>query len=133
MAATITIRYYINENTTNRQAYGLRMVAVNAVDMPAEIFVMQRRVPSAMDVQESASGDMFMSIAGPVELEEYPTVPPGPDTENPFYRVSEVTLLFNSYTELADAKALIDTAVRALVLALQTAESLDEMEEVTYD
>lgn len=133
MAISITIRYYTNEHTTNRQAYGLRVVAVNAVDMPNEIFVFQRMVPSAMNVQENSEGDIFVKVAEPNALEEYPITPPGPDSENPYYRSSEVTLLFRSYTELVETKELLHTCISALVLALKDAASLTEMDEVVYD
>ena len=133
MAASVTVRYYTNEVTTNRQGYPLRIVAVNAVDMPKEIFVFQRIVPQAMDPQENAQGDIFIKIADPSSFEEYPTEPPGPDSENPYYRKDEVLLLFQSYDELVETKGLIDTCITALVLALKAAEITDEMEEVTYD
>lgn len=133
MAISLVVRYYVNENTTNRQAYGLRLVVANAVDMPKEIFVFQRIVPSAMDVQENSLGDIFIKVAGPNDLEEYPIVPPGPEIENPYYRSAEVTVLFRSYTELVETKELLHTCISALVLAMKDAASLTEMEEVTYE
>jgi hypothetical protein len=132
MAATLTVRYYTNERKDGRVGYPMRVVVTNAVDMPKAVFVFQRQVLQAMQSAESAPQDFFIRIADPNALEEYPTTPPGPDAENPYYRLEEVTLFFGSQAELEDAKDLMDTALRSLVLALRSETNMADMEEVTY-
>jgi hypothetical protein len=132
MAATITVRYYVNERKDGRSGYPLRVVAVNAIDMPEEIFVFQRQVPASTQ-PPNPDHDFFISVADPNGLEEYPVEPPTKVEEQPYYRRSEVELVFRSQAELEDAKSLIDTSVRVLVLALRSRDDMDEMEEITYD
>lgn len=132
MAASITIRYYTNEETSNEQSYPMRVVADSATDMPTEIFVFQRRVDAAMDPEENDLGDLFVKIADAIDLEDYPTSPPASVEENPYYRVDEVTLYFRSYDELVETKTLMAACISKLVDSLKLADNLAEMDEVTY-
>ena len=132
MAATLTVRYYTNEHTNGRQVYPMRVVAVNAVDMPKEVFVFQRRVPSATDPQEAVADDFFVKVAEPNALEEYPVEPPTGSAENAYYRRDNVELFFRSQAELEEAKDLIDTCLRGLILALRSMDAMTEMDEVLY-
>ena len=132
MSAAITVRYFVNERKDGRSGYPLRVVVANAVEMPAEIFVFQRQVPSSTQ-PANPDQDFFISVADPNGLEEYPIEPPTGATEMPFYRRASVELVFRSQAELNDAKDLIDTAIRALVLALKLRDDMAEMEEVVYD
>ena len=133
MAKSVTVRYYVNETTTGAQGYPLRIIAQSAVDMPKEIFVLHRKVPSAMDQEQNSMDDVFVKIAEPNALEEYPVEPPDGDTENCYYRVNEIVLYFRTSEELVETQDLIDACITKLVDSLNLEVSMNEMTEIVYD
>jgi hypothetical protein len=128
----ITVRYYGPDRTDGLQAYDLRVVVTNAVDMPTEVFVWQRKVPSTTDPQADALGDVFTSVADPVDLEQYPVGSPVLSENIPYYRTDNITLRFRSIEELEDVRDRIAQDLTGLVEALKIASTLVVMEEVTY-
>lgn len=127
--ASITLRYYTNEQTDRLQGYPLRIETVDAIDMPAEIFVFQRTVESAMN---DCNADEFNRIASPDDLEEYPVSVPDPVSEQPYYRTNTVTLYFRCIKDLRETRDLIDTQVSGLVRTLNILADTPIMEEKTY-
>ena len=132
MSASIKIRYSKQEKTTDVYSYLLKVEVLEATDMPTKIFVFQRRVASANDAQANALGDMFVSLADPVDLEEFPEDIADPLNDMPYYRLSEVTLKFRSMTELQEVKDLIDADIQKLVNSLKAEATVIKMEDVTY-
>ncbi|MCM8829302.1 MAG: hypothetical protein NC902_08530, partial [Candidatus Omnitrophica bacterium] len=89
-----------------------------------EIFILKRTTAAA------PSKDEFICIADPVDLAEYPVNAPNLDDNMPYYRVSEIVLLFRSYIELSETKDLIDKDIRKLVSNLNAIGL--SVEEKTY-
>ena len=133
MAIKLVVRYYGPEYTVGLIAFGLRVEAVSAEGMSKDIFVFQRRVPSATDAQANAQGDMFVNVANPVDLDNLPVGAPDLMDEVPFYRLSSVSLTFQNMQALHETMNLIDQDIRALVESVKELANLPVMEERTYE
>lgn len=135
MAISITVKYYRNEIVKNLQSYDLRVVVEAATDMPEEIFVLQRTIPTAVPagVTSPTPSDVFTCIADPVDLEEFPVDAPDLVNEMPYFRVSEITLRFRSLELLEEVRGLIGEDIQALVNSLKAAENVVLEEEVIYE
>lgn len=135
MAISLTVRYTHETTQRTTPSYGLLVEAIAATDMPKQIFVIQRGVPSATDpeVDEPAELDQFQWIASPIELQQYAA--DAPDIQNgiPFYRTDSIRLSFRSMTELTETLELIKQDIYQLVEALKAEETIDHVEEVVYD
>lgn len=132
MSISLEVRYSRQEQDKNRQSYDLKVEVINAVDVSAKIFVFQRRVMSAMDSEANREVDQFVSIADPVDLEEFPEDTPDLQNNMPYFRSSSVTLRFRSMTELEDTQRLIDEDITMLVRSLKAAATLVVQETKTY-
>jgi len=132
MSVSIKIRYSRQEQATAVQSYLLKVEVLETTDMPTKIFVFQRRVKSAMDQEINALGDMFISIADPVDLEEFPEDIADPLNDMPYYRLAAVTLKFRDMEELEETKDLIDADIQKLVNSLNAEAIIIPMEDKTY-
>jgi len=130
--ADLTIRYYGPEVEEELQSYDLRVVATVAADMPKEVFVFQRIVDSATDPAANALGDQFISIADPVDLEQYPVGAPDLANDIPYYRLDEVTLRFRDMLTLEETRNLMAEDFQRLVDSLNAAADSTLIGEVTY-
>jgi hypothetical protein len=128
----ITVRYYGPEDLAGLQAYRLRVVVAAATDISTKIFVFRTKVDSNTDQGFNSTNDSFVSVADPVDLEQYPEDAPDLDNNMPYYRLDEVTLDFRSVGELEDVKALIETDINSLVASMKSLETLTLMEEVIH-
>jgi len=134
MSAKLTIKYSGPESEVEQlQGYSLKVEVVEAVDMPSKIFVFQRWVPSATDPESNNLGDKFISVADPVDLEEYPEDAPDLENDIPYYRTDSVILHFRSMSELAEVRGLLGDDFAALVKAMQQLEEFPVAEEVVYE
>lgn len=129
----LTVRYYGPDRESGVQNYDLRVEVTNAVDMSAKVFVWQRKVSSQTDSQADDLGDEFVSVADPVDLEQYPEDSPDLDSDVPYYRTDTVSLRFRSMSELEDVKSRIDVDLTGLLYSLKVNETLLVMEEKTYE
>ncbi|HUT57839.1 MAG TPA: hypothetical protein VNA25_08315 [Phycisphaerae bacterium] len=109
--------------------FTFKVEVVEAVGLQPEIFVFLR-VPKPSDPVDS--DDVFQNIAAPADLEEYPAAEPNPETNHPFFRLSEVTLRFRSETIADDAWRCMQTDFEALLTALAEAANLEVEEVVEY-
>jgi hypothetical protein len=134
MAISITVKYYRSEIKPNLQSYDLQVVVESAVGMPKEIFVFQRNVQPALpaNIVSGIPQDQFISLADPVDLEEFPTNQPDLAHEIPYFRVASVTLRFRDLTLLEETQAFIAQDIQDLVDALKAAANVALVEEVTY-
>ena len=132
MSISIKVRYSRQEKVDAVQAYILKVEVLEATDMTKNIFVFQRRVKSVMDSEANALGDMFVSIASPVSIEEFPEDIADPANDMPYYRLAAVTLLFRSMAELEETKDLIDLDIQKLVDSLKAEAIIIPMEDVVY-
>ena len=110
------------------QGYRMTVSVTEAVDMPSEIFVMQRCPvidPNLPPV------DRFDNIASPADLEEY-AVEMVVDEHEPFYRKSSVDLIFRNMTLLDEAWRHMLEDVDGLVYSLNEMDALTRVEEVSF-
>lgn len=131
--SSLTVQFYGPEIEENKQCYDLRVVATASEDMPQEVFVFQRIVESATDAAANALGDPFISIADPVDLEQYPVGAPDLTNDIPYYRLAEVTLRFRDLLTLEETRALMDEDFRRLVDSLNAAADTTLLGEVVYE
>ena len=132
MSISLDVRYSKQERDTGVFAYLLRVEVSHATDMTDKIFVFQRNVMS-LDAEANRLSDQFMSIADPVDLEEFPEDAPDLDNQMPYYRKNSVDLVFRSMVELEETKALIEADIRTLVNSMKASQTVVTMEEATYD
>ena len=129
----LDVRFSGPDETSGLQAYDLRVEVLNATDMTSKIFVYQRKVVSATDEQANELGDTFVSVADPVDLEQYPADTPDIAGGIPYYRTDNVDMRFRSMAELQDVRERIDADITGLIYALQVNETLVPMEDKTYE
>ena len=123
--------YTYTKPSNHIQGYRLALSAAST-DMPSEVFVCQRRVPSATDPEYNELPDKFVSLADPVDLEQYPINEPDLAGGVPYYRVDNITLIFRSAEELEEVKVMLDEDVRELIHSLLTMATDTDEETVTY-
>ena len=135
MAATITLRREtIDQGEAPLQGYYLKVSAINPVDMPAEIFIFQRnRIIINGELPDDSDNDTFVSVADPVDLQEYPITRPADTDDEVFYRQAQINLWFRSMQELEEVWGDIKEDVSGLVKALRAADNLSSVEEITIN
>lgn len=131
MARSITLRFHNFPVPAASQGCYLRITAVNAVDMPKEIFVFKRSVPSAMNAVMVK--DEFIKVAEPNALQEYGVDVPAVGSEECYYRRDTVDLVFRDAETRTEAWNLIDECVKKLVVTLNQQEMTPSTTDVTYD
>ena len=114
------------------QGYGLGVKVLSAAGMSPKIFVWQRTVTSSTDEQSAEYPDKFTHIASPTDLEQIPEDCAEPTVDSPYYRTDNITLLFRDMDELSETRALIDSDIAGLVLALREAQNLAVQEVKDY-
>lgn len=127
--ASIDLRFSQDDDEPQKQSYDLRVQALSAVDMPTEVFVINRGVAPITDLNGDTV-DIYTSVADPLDLEEYPAGVPS-DPKIPFYRLDDITLRFRAYSELVQVKEYIRSDIQGLVNALNSALSEPIDEDVT--
>lgn len=70
----------------------------------------------------------FVTVASPVDMEDYPADTPSPDLSNPFFRRSVVELDFRSMHQLHDTWTNIIQLIRNLLRALDQLEQFRDSE-----
>ena len=103
-------------------AHKIVVSAVDAVDMPSEIFVKQRFRNFARDVFE----DNFVAVCSPTQLEDLPLN--APEGKTSYFRVSEVELIANTPELLERIFDSMLYEVQKLVLDLTAIDSLEVAE-----
>ena len=103
------------------QGYLMKVIVTEAVNVDKEILVFQRFPPA---------NDVFRNIASPADLQEYPI---GSPIDNiPFFRLSEVRLVFRNITLADDAWTKIKAEVSSLVDTLSSFSDLSLVEIVEF-
>lgn len=105
------------------QSYKMIVKAINAQEMPAEIFIKQRLRNFVQDKFE----DNFVAVATPTQLEDFPVNSPNADSS--FYRVSEIELV-GRLPEALDA--VFDTLLFEVQKLVQDLNSLDILDEAKF-
>ena len=110
-------------------AYRLEIL-VEAEGVDPEIFMYTRQ---PLDPATNTTGDRFIHIATPTDLEEYPTGLPDPTTRFPFFRLASVDLIFRSLDQLEETWDGIVDDVTKLTEALALLQLLSAEEMVTIN
>ena len=134
--AWLKVKYSRQEYSSDLQSYNLKAEVVESSGFPpeptvtgvtgpisAKIFVMQR-LPEG--------GDRFVCIADPVDLLDYPANAPDLGAEMPYFRVSEIELVFRSYEQALETKSDIGYDIAKLVKSLNAQSQYQESEEILY-
>ena len=134
--AWLKVKYSRQEYASDLQSYNLKAEVVESSGFPpeptvtgvtgpivAKIFVMQR-LPDG--------GDGFVCVADPVDLLDYPANAPDLDAEMPYFRVSEVELVFRSYDQALETRDDIGYDIAKLVKSLNAQAQYPESEEILY-
>ena len=106
LTPSLKVETYYSSAVPRAQAYALHVVVTEAVDMPKEVFVFQRKTTGV---------DTFVSIADPADLQEMPVGAPDLANEMPYFRVAKVDLIFRSVAEREDTEAGIKEDIDHLV------------------
>ena len=131
MSASVVVRYGRSPITGGLQSYDLKVEITESTDMPKEILVFQRGVAPAPGTGEGPT-DLFICIADPVDLEQYPVNTPDMEDEIPYYRASEATLRFRCMEDLEETYGFIQDDIAQLIAALQAAEAITVVTTVTH-
>jgi hypothetical protein len=111
----------------------MTLEVVNSVDMQEEIFVFQRSLPTAQANTVTEPTDFFISVADPVDLEDYPVNAPELEREMPFFLVKTLVLQFRSLVVLDETWEYIQEDIQGLVRALNTGLTEPQTETVTFE
>lgn len=122
-----------NEDNDDRQAWVMTLEVTNTVDVQEEIFVFQRTLPTVQANVVSEPVDLFVSIAEPVDLEDYPINAPELDRQMPFFVAPTVSLKFRSLVVLEETWEYIQEDIQGLVTALNTELTEPQTETVTFE
>jgi hypothetical protein len=114
------------------QSYDMVVEVLSAQGMPKEIFVFQHGIAPPYTGAEPPT-DYFVSIADPVDLEDYPPEAPNMENWNPFYRTATATLRFRSLQDLEETWEFMQQDVRGLVDALNTGVTGGSSEDVIFN
>lgn len=132
----ITIRKTVPVYTSEKQSYDLQLEVTAAADMPREIFVFKHGLqilpPPPVQSPAATPQDIFICIADPVALEEYPAKAPDGDPSNPYFRVACITLRFRSVLDLQRTWTYIMQDVQGLVDALNSSIEEGSSEDITF-
>lgn len=134
--ASIAIKKTIPKYSSDMQSYDMKLEIESADGMPREIFVFKRGLPQmpAPGTQAPASppADWFISIADPVDLEEYPVNSPDTGNDCPYFRVDSVTFKYRSILDLQADWGYISEDVQGLVDAINAAAEPGSTETVEF-
>ena len=111
--------------------YAMIVATSNAQDMPEEVFVIQRGIAPAKSQVQSDPTDLFIKVAAPVDLEEYPPSPTELTEDIPFYRVASVELWFRTEADRDECWELIQDDVAGLLNFLNNHLDEEFTEEIT--
>jgi hypothetical protein len=111
------------------QGFSFKLEVLEAIGLPKEIFVFLR-IPAPNLLDEPS--DQFQSIASPSDIQQYPATAPYPDTNYPFFRLSEATFNFRSESIADDAWRCMQADFDALVTATEESAELSVEEVVEY-
>ena len=131
MAEIKLTRSGIQVTNDEYQSYILDITASDPVDMPAEIFVYQKdRIILNGNAVDDPAYDVFVSVADPTDLQEYPVTRPPHDDDQVYYRQATCQLLFRCVEDMEDTWQAIQEDVRGLVRAITSYSNLQPLEEV---
>ena len=116
------IEKYLGRNTLR-----LNVVASDAEDMPAAIFLHQKTL---VDQTDSDQQDEFVAICSPYDLSDYPVDEPDSEQFPAFFRKTEIDILLPGVGLFVETKDEIEAQVRHLVHLLDQLETLADVEEV---
>ncbi len=109
------------------QGYRMRVEVEEAIGLDENIFVFQRQPLAAGE----GYTDRFENVASPADLEEYPIGAPN-DANRPFFRLSEIDLVFRAVSNVDEAWNLLNGEIQGLIETLDAMDELEVLEEVSF-
>ena len=135
MSISITLKKTVPPIGPAMQSYDLTVEVTAATGMPQEVFVFKRSLPTLpappAQAQPADPVDLFISVADPVDLEEYPIGSPDMANSNPYFRTKIVTLRYRDLVDLEQDWVYINEDIQGLVDALKAATQPGSTEETT--
>lgn len=126
MPATLKVQTHRSTDRP-RQSYVLKVKVAEAEGMSTAVFIFQR---TKTKPDGTRGPDRFVCVADPVDMEEVPELNPDLADEMPYYRTSEVELVFRNLATLAETEAGIKQDIDALVQSIAAMADM-EMKEWT--
>ena len=120
--ANVTISKTATDKQPGLYGYKLAVEAVSSTGMEKEIFVMKETT--------NESRRDFVSIADPLDLEEFNVNAPYASKGQPYYRVNKIELVFRSAVEMDETWAYIKDDITKLMEAINN--NLTTTEEVVF-
>lgn len=121
------VRYGVkNANVWYMKAFRIRIEATDAEDMSDRVFVYQRE---PVDPYTGNQLDLFCSVAGPVDMSEYPPEEPPEDGSTPFFRKNFIEVDVRSTSHADELWEIVKTEVCNLIDALDRLETLEVQDE----
>lgn len=133
--AHLKVKRTCSDLAENAQSYDMKVEITEASDMPSEVFVFKRSLPllppPGTEGAVTQAPDIFISVADPVDLEEYPVGAPDQSGTNPYFRLSSVDLKFRSVVDLNETWQYIIEDLTGLVAAVNAPLQPGTIEETT--
>lgn len=127
--AAITTKIWTSPSDSQLVDRGLKVEVTGAVGMPEEIF-MWRRVPDGPTAK--STGDQFVGVATPSDLEDVPANTPDILNEMPYYRTKDVELWFRNDADFSKYREMLQRHINDLVTKLNKLATLTPEAEVTF-
>lgn len=96
-------------------AHRLKVTAVDAVGIDAEIFLFRRK---PLNPHTGTQDDVFLGVVSPVELADYPVGEPDDATAYPYFRAAGFEIDLPAASKAKDAWDAVQAQVATLVRAL---------------
>lgn len=103
------------------------LTAIDAVGMPAEIFLYEQR---PRDAFKGIIGERFLGICSKPDLNEYPVAEPDIELDYPYYRKAVCDLEFRSPIVAERAYDRIVRRVEQLIVSIRAGECLESAGDV---
>ena len=108
------------------QAYRMVATVTEYEGISPDIFLYARRT---LEPKTETTGDVFISVCGPSDIEEFPVGEPDPLADLPYYRLSQIDLLFRSAETMEETWTAILSDIRNLGEAMTQINKLEVQEE----
>ena len=118
---TITYTKKVFHERESPVEYGLEVEVTDTSGVTPKIFVWQAR----------ESGDVFVCVASPADIEEVPEDDPDIDSGMPYYRTGRVSLIFRNYRDFEKYSRRMDDKIAMLSRALNGLENNTTTETIT--
>lgn len=126
MSVSLTVKYSTNVAAgINLTSYSLKVEILSATNISKKVFIFQASTTPG-------DNDLFVCVADPVDLQEFPEDIPNLTQEIPYYRKDTVILVFRDVKTMEETKNLIAADLQKLVKDYAKLIQFTNDEIVTY-